>query len=265
MPQRPTIDDVIGHRRWSTRLAGTRACATLGLAAATIFALLPGAPRAWAQEKLIAIDVLIEPGPTMLAEAAKWNARMREQIPQGFALDQHHRPHITLVQRYVRVSDLPQVLEAVARVRSRHKPGKLAMTATGLFHAVSDTVGLAGIVVEASPELLALQRDVIEAIDRYARTGGDVSAFAPDPAGTPFSMFMLEYVETFVPRQTGSAFNPHVTVGIAPLPWLEAIERQPFERFIFDASAIATYQLGNFGTAARRLDQGQPAQGVGAP
>ena len=67
-------------------------------------------------------------------------------------------------------------------------------------------------------------------------------------------MFMLEYVETFVPKQTGSRFNPHVTVGIAPLPWLARMEKEPFERFGFGADAIATYQLSNFGTAARRLD-----------
>ncbi len=190
----------------------------------------------------------------MVTEAGRWNARMRGQIPAGFALDQQHRPHITLIQRFVREADLAQVLDAVARVRARHDPASLTMTATGIFHARSDTVGLAGIVVEASPELLALQRDVIQAVDGYARKGGDESAFAPDPAGAPFSTFMLDYVETFVPRQTGSNFNPHVTVGIAPLGWLEELERQPFERFTFSAEAIATYQLGNFGTAARRLD-----------
>lgn len=216
--------------------------------------LLLGAVPAVAQDRLIAIDVLIEPGPVMLAEAAKWNARMREQIPEGFSLDQDHRPHISLVQRFVRVDDLPKVLAAVAKVRKRYNPEKMEMTATGIFHAVSDTVGLAGIVVEASPELLALQRDVIAAVDRYTRKGGTESAFAPDASGTPFSTFMLEYVETFVPRQTGGNFNPHVTVGIAPLPWLAAIEKEPFQRFTFGADAIATYQLGNFGTAAKRLD-----------
>ena len=224
------------------------------IARALVVAGLLAASPALAQEKLIAIDVLIEPDQRMLGEAAKWNARMREQIPDGFALDAQHRPHITLIQRFVSEADLPKVLAAVAKVRARHDPAKLRMTATGIFHAVSDTVGLAGIVVEASPELLALQQDVIQAVDRYSRKGGGVSALAPDPSGAAFSMFMLEYVETFVPKQTGSRFNPHVTVGIAPLSWLARMEREPFERFGFGADAIATYQLGNFGTAARRLD-----------
>ncbi|HSN72318.1 MAG TPA: hypothetical protein VLT59_12460 [Steroidobacteraceae bacterium] len=67
--------------------------------------------------ELIAIDVLLEPGPTMLEQAADWNARMREQAPQGFALDADHRPHITLLQRHIAIDDLDEVLAAVDRVR----------------------------------------------------------------------------------------------------------------------------------------------------
>jgi hypothetical protein len=44
------------------------------------------------QETLIAIDVLIQPGPKVMAEAEKWNARMREQSPEGFELDEEHAP-----------------------------------------------------------------------------------------------------------------------------------------------------------------------------
>jgi hypothetical protein len=65
---------------------------------------------------------------------------------------------------------------------------------------------------------------------------------------------LFKYVETFVPNQTGEKFNPHVTIGIAPLGWLEEREKQPFSSFTFGAKGIAVYQLGNFGTASRRLD-----------
>ena len=45
-----------------------------------------------------------------------------------------------------------------------------------------------------------------------------------------------------------------MTIGIAPLGWLEDLEKEPFGNFIFGAKGIAIYQLGNFGTASKRLD-----------
>ena len=209
------------------------------------------------QGDLIAIDVLIQPGPKMLVEAAQWNARMREQIPEGFELDEEHVPHITLIQCFVARADLPKVLAAVDGVRSKFAINRMEMTAIGLFHILSGNSGLAGIVVEPSEQLLALQRAIIEAVNIYARSGGRGSAFVPDKSGTPFAPWLFEYVETFVPRQTGERFNPHVTIGVAPLDWLEDLEKKPFEKFTFEAKGIATYQLGNFGTASKRLDRSQ--------
>lgn len=211
---------------------------------------------AYGQSDLIAINVLIRPGPRMLEEAAKWNARMREQKPDGFEFNEEHATHITLVQRFVARSDLPKVLAAVDEVRSKFDMKTLRMKAVGLYHVPSGKVGLAGIVIEPSGQLLALQRAVIEAVNVYAREGGGESAFAPDTSGTPFASFMIEYVENFVPRQTGEHFNPHVTIGVAPLGWLKKLEEKPFDEFTFGAQSIATYQLGNFGTAAKRLDTG---------
>jgi hypothetical protein len=37
----------------------------------------------------------------MLEAAERWNKHLHEQMPKGFALDETHRPHITLLQQYV--------------------------------------------------------------------------------------------------------------------------------------------------------------------
>jgi 2'-5' RNA ligase len=220
-----------------------------------IAALAVSASSALGQSGLIAIDVALQPGPKMLAEAAKWNARMREQSPEGFKLDEEHAPHITLIQRFVARSDLEKVLAAVDRVRGNVDISAIEMTAIGLYHTPSGKVGLAGIVIEPSERLLELQRAVIDAVDVYAQAGGRESAFVPDNSGKPFDPLLFEYVDTFVPQQTGERFNPHVTVGVAPLGWLKDLENKPFDKFTFGTKGIATYQLGNFGTAARRLDR----------
>lgn len=225
----------------------------IALAAVLNFLTMP----TYAQSRLIAIDVLLQPDAAMLEQAATWNARMREQSPDGFKLDEQHAPHITLVQRFVAESDLAAVLAAVDRVKSAFDVSGMRMTATGLYHIPSGKIGLAGIVVSPTDQLLALQGAVIQAVSPYAKSGGDASAFVPDSTGAAFDPFLFKYVDTFVPAQTGKTYNPHVTIGIAPLGWLENIEKQPFGAFTFGAKSIATYQLGNFGTASKRLDGGR--------
>ena len=220
-----------------------------------IAAFVISASPALGQSDLIAIDVLIQPDPKMMEEAERWNALMREQSPKGFELDEEHAPHVTLIQRFIAKSDLPKVLAAVDEVKSKFDISSLEMTATGLYHIPTGKNGLAGIVIEPTEQLHALQEAVIEAVDVYARKGGGKSAFVPDKSGTAFDPILFEYVDTFVPHQTGEKFNPHVTIGVAPLDWLKELEKKPFEKFTFGATGIATYQLGNFGTASKRLDR----------
>ena len=209
---------------------------------------------AFCQNNLIAIDVLIQPGPKMMEAAERWNVLMREQSPKGFELDEEHAPHITLIQRFIDKSDLPKVEAAVNKVKSKFDINSLKMTATGLYHIPTGKNGLAGIVIEPNEQLQALQQAVIGAVNVYAQKGGGEAAFVPDKSGTPFDPILFEYVDTFVPQQTGEKFNPHVTIGVAPLDWLEELEKKPFGKFTFGAKGIATYQLGNFGTASKRLD-----------
>ncbi len=209
---------------------------------------------AFGQSDLIAIDVLIQPDSRMIDEAERWNAIMREQSPEGFELDEEHAPHVTLIQRFITKSDLSKVLAAVDKVKTKTDISSLEMTATGLAHMSDGKNGLAGIGVEPTEQLHALQQAVIEAVNVYAREGGGESAFVPDKSGLPFNPIMFDYVDNFVPLHTGENFHPHVTIGVAPADWLEELERKPFDKFMFGAKGIAVYELGNFGTASKRLD-----------
>jgi hypothetical protein len=60
-------------------------------------------------------------------------------------------------------------------------------------------------------------------------------------------------VATFVPKASGKDFNPHVTIGIASQEYLKAMLAEPFEAFTFSPAAGSVYQLGNFGTARKKL------------
>lgn len=208
---------------------------------------------ALAQDKLVAIDVLLEPDQRMNEAAQAWNTRLREQAPEGFKLDATHRPHITLLQQYVAESDIGQVVTVVKALAASSDVSAMTLTATGLYHIALGTIGVQGLTIAPSPELRALQAKVIAALAPYRRSGGGETAFVPDPTGTPFDPFLFAYVGSFVEKQAGDHFNPHVTTGIGPLPWLAAREKEPFTPFAFGVDGLAVYRLGNFGTAAERL------------
>ena len=64
---------------------------------------------------ITAIDILLEPDPIMLNHAEA-NTPPAAVFPKGFALDATHRPHITLIQRFVRTADLDQIYAAAGKV-----------------------------------------------------------------------------------------------------------------------------------------------------
>ena len=68
------------------------------------------------QTSVTASDILLEPDATMLQHAEANNARLLKVYPKGFALDAAHRPHITMIQCFVRTADLDKVFAAAHKV-----------------------------------------------------------------------------------------------------------------------------------------------------
>ena len=66
---------------------------------------------------------------------------------------------------------------------------------------------------------------------------------------------MIRYVSTFVPKMTGANFSPHVSTGVALKEYLDQMLAEPFESFTFSPAGAAVYQLGPFGTAAKKLKE----------
>jgi hypothetical protein len=84
---------------------------------------------------LTAIDVLIDPDEQAIERARKINARLLESLPQGWALDDTHKPHITTLQRYVRTADLDQVYDAVEEILAQTDIASLGYQAVKITHA----------------------------------------------------------------------------------------------------------------------------------
>jgi hypothetical protein len=62
-------------------------------------------------------------------------------------------------------------------------------------------------------------------------------------------------VSTFASKLTGENFNPHVSTGVATREYLDKMLAEPFAPFTFSPAGAAVYQLGPFGTAAKKLKE----------
>jgi len=76
---------------------------------------------------------------------------------------------------------------------------------------------------------------------------------ATTPEDPVIDPLLIDYVSTFVPTSSGEHFDPHVTTGIAPRDYLDRMLAEPFELFTFSPAGAAVYQLGQCGTAAKKL------------
>jgi hypothetical protein len=203
---------------------------------------------------LTAIDILVNPDEATLEHARTWNARMRESVADGFALDASHQPHITTLQRYVRTADLDDVYAAVTTTLAATDTSALSYRAVAIKHADWGVPGqgLAGLIVQPSQEVSDFQAALLAAVTPFTESGGTAAAFVRDP-GEEISQSTLDWVEGYVPGQIGpDRYIAHITVGFAALDDLAVIEAEPFDAFDVHPAAVAVYQLGNSG-AARKL------------
>ena len=202
-----------------------------------------------------AIDVLLLPDATMLRHAEAVNASHRKVYPQGFTFDATHRPHITMIQRFVRSADLDKVNAAVGKIIARANVTGMKLEAFKYYYAPAGDTGVSGIVAKPTPELIKLQKDLIAAVAPFTVESGDSSAFFTTPDDPIIDPLLIDYVSTFVPKQSGEHFNPHVSTGVAPRAYLDKLLAEPFEPFTFSPAGAAVYQLGQFGTAAKSLKE----------
>jgi len=236
-------------------LKGAMACAV------ALLALGPGCataqPTATATDKndVIAIDILLQPDDTMLQHAAAINDLLRKDYPNGFALDASHRPHVTMVQRYVHTADLDKVYAAVGKVLASANVTGLKLEAFRYYYIPDGPLGLQGMVVKPTPELLKVQQAVVDAVTPFVVKGGTAAAFVPPPEGSVIVPPLIEYVEVFVPDHSGEHYMPHVTTGLATKEYLDKLAAEPFDSFTFSPMGAAVYHIGNYGTAAKKLHE----------
>ena len=224
-----------------------------GKAAAVFFMVSLLASPCLAAEPLAAIDILLEPDDIMAAQARADNARLREDYPGGFALDATHVPHISVLQCYVRTRDLENIFAGVKRVVDAEKPAGMELETTGYFYAPWKGRGLAGITVAPTPRLLKYQEAILALMTPFIVKNGTVAALVPNEDGSPSDETIAAYVATFSSRHTGKLYSPHVTIGLGREDFLKSMIAAPYTPLAFKIKRAGIYQLGDFGTARKKL------------
>ena len=217
--------------------------------------LVPGfAHRSLAQQvPATAVDIALEPDATMIQHATDANVRLLKSFPKGFALDETHHPHVTMVQQFVRTADLDKVFAAANAVLAKEKPAGWTLKAFKYYYIPSPPVGLAGIVVEPTKDLHRLQNELLAAVKPYTVKTGTPAAFFSDEDGRDIQKSLIKYVANFATDAAGKHFNPHVTIGVGTEDYLNKMLAEPFPSFTFSPSGASVYQLGTFGTARKKL------------
>jgi hypothetical protein len=208
------------------------------------------------QTPVTAIDIALEPDATMVQHAEAVNARLRSVFPKGFSLDATHHPHITMLQRFIRTADLVKIYAAASKVFESYNVTSFKLKAHKYYYLTDPSLpglGLSGIVVETTPELIKLQQGLIAAVDPYTVPTGTAAAFVTTPAAPHINDATLHYVEVYVPEHSGEHLGLHVTTGLASVDYLNKMLAEPFKEFTFSPSGASVFHLGNYGTAQARL------------
>lgn len=211
------------------------------------------APNASPPEPLTAIDVLLDPDQTMVRKAIAANARLRHSFPKGFALDETHQPHISMLQRFVRTPDLDKVYAAISKILAEEHPATWKLTAYKYYFIPWEDIGLAGIVIRPTEDLRRFQQKLIDAIAPFTAKAGTAAAFVTTKEDPEINQPTIDYVEHYVPDDSGARFNPHVTIGIASQDFLKELLAEKFDEFSFHPTGLSVFHLGNFGTARKKL------------
>ena len=210
--------------------------------------------HAQAQERTVtAIDIALEPDETMIGKAKAANATLLQDFLKGFSLDATHHPHVSIFAGFVPTAELPNVYDVAGEVLAKEKYTNWKFTAFKYYYIPLGPIGLAGIVVEPTPDVLRLQQELIDAVGPFTVKTATPAAFYTTPTEPDIHPSVIDYIAAFMPEYSGKNFSPHVTIGVATTAFLDAMLAEPFTDFTFSPASASVYQFGDFGAARKQL------------
>jgi hypothetical protein len=207
------------------------------------------------QHTITAVDIVLEPDATMIQHAQAANAGLLKNFPKGYALGDEHAPHISVMGGYVYTANLDKIYAAAAKVLASEAVTSWKLKAFKYYYIPLKQVGLGGIVVEPTVDLIRLQKELIDATAAFMAPAGSgtAAAFVTTPDEPEINQPTIDAVATYLGGHTGEHYFPHVTIGVGTVEYLDSLLAAPFPTFTFSVVGVSAYQFGNFGTAAKQL------------
>jgi hypothetical protein len=207
------------------------------------------------QHPITAVDIVLEPDATMIQHAQAANAGLLKNFPKGYTLGDEHAPHISVIGGYFHTENLDGIFAAATQVLAGEKVMSWKLKAFKYYYIPLKQIGLGGILVEPTPDLIRLQDELFEAIGKFMAPGsaGTAAAFKTTPQDPDINQPTIDAVATYFSQHRGEHYSPHVTIGVGTTAYLDALVAAPFPTFTFSAVGMSAYQFGNFGTAAKQL------------
>ena len=236
-----------------------RKTTSFGMDRRTLFACMAAVPAlaftqgAFAQQNPVtAIDIALEPDATMVQHAKDANARLLKSFPKGFALDETHHPHVSILQQFVRTDDLDKIFAAANAIMVKEKPTAWTLKAFKYYYIPDPPFGLAGIVAEPTDDLHRLQDELITAVKPYTVKTGTPAAFFSEAGGRDIQKSLIQYVTHFV-RGRGQTVQSACDDRCRNGKIFEQDAGGAIPAFTFSPAGASVYQLGTFGTARKEL------------
>jgi hypothetical protein len=212
-------------------------------------------PSSATQNPITAVDIVLEPDATMIQNAQAANAGLLNNFPKGFTLGDEHAPHMSVIGGYFHSENLDEIFAAASKVLASEKVMSWKLTAFKYYYIPMKEIGLGGILVQPTPDLIRLQGELFEAIGKFMAPGssGTAAAFKTTVQDPEINQGTIDAVANYFATHRGEHYSPHVTIGVGTIAYLDALLAAPFPTFTFSAAGASAYQFGNFGTAAKLL------------
>src|SRR5208283_4981003 len=141
-------------------------------------ATLDRTPSTTLQHIITAVDIVLEPDATMIQHAQAANAGLLKNFPKGFALGGEHAPHMSVMGGYVNTVSLDKLFASAGKVLASEKVMSWKLKAFKYYYMPLKGIGLGGIVVELTADLIRLQKELIDATAAFMAPAGSGSAAA---------------------------------------------------------------------------------------
>eukprot|EP01111_Echinosteliopsis_oligospora_P013911 TRINITY_DN5117_c0_g1_i1.p1 TRINITY_DN5117_c0_g1~~TRINITY_DN5117_c0_g1_i1.p1 ORF type:complete len:221 (+),score=45.74 TRINITY_DN5117_c0_g1_i1:220-882(+) len=200
-----------------------------------------------------AINIAVPATGVFLKQVKQMNTTLRGKCSDTFVFDENRHPHITLLQLYVKETDLPELCSEVESVVKGFKT--FSLSALKLEEGPTfDKYKMPSLSFE--PGLHSLHQEICEKIKKFAVSKESMnhskmsSSFSH--SDKEINQDSTDYVKNFLEQKSGSKYAAHMTIGISTQATAKDVVSSIHSQFAFpmemDVDHVVVSHLGNFCT-----------------